>query len=73
MKRKIELLEDFDPRPLEFRGTAKNNLPKLLSEVEGEKLCISLLLDPQCHEEISATHHPDDNSLPSISNLKSTI
>ena len=26
-KRKLALLNDFDPRPIQYRGTAKNNLP----------------------------------------------
>ena len=28
-KRKIPKVEDFDPRPSEFRGLARDNLPKL--------------------------------------------
>ena len=73
VKRKIELLEDFDPRPVEFRGSAKSNLPKLLTEVEGKKLCISLLLDPIYCEERATNLQPDAYSIPSVSNLKSTI
>ena len=73
VKRKFELLEEFDPRPVEFRGSARSNLPKLLNEVEGKKLCISLLLDPTYSEEKTTTQQPDDYSIPSVSDLKSTI
>ena len=31
-KRKLKQLEYFDPRPLEFRGTAANHLPALLQK-----------------------------------------
>ena len=31
-KRKLTPLEDFDPRPAHFRGTARDNLPDLLNE-----------------------------------------
>jgi len=44
-KQKISKMEDFDPRPSEFRGLACDNLTKLLSDVEGKQLCISLLLE----------------------------
>ena len=46
-KQKIPKVEDFDPRPrpCQFRGLARDNLPKLLSDIDGEQLCISLLLD----------------------------
>ena len=44
-KRKLEPLEDFDPRPVEFRGIACANLPALLEKIHGEQLCISLLFD----------------------------
>ena len=46
-KRKLEPLEDFDPRPMEFRGTAANHLPDLLQKLSGENLCVSLLFDPK--------------------------
>ena len=35
-KRKIPKAEDFDPRPCQFRGLARDNLPKLLSDNDGE-------------------------------------
>lgn len=47
-KRKIQPVEDYDPRPPEFRGTASDRLPALLEEIRGEHLCISLLFDKKC-------------------------
>ena len=59
MKRKTKPLEDFDPRPPEFRGNASMLLPDLLKKVKGEQLCVSLLLDPSfCHwDDTPATTH----------------
>ena len=39
-KRKIKHVEDFDPRPPEFRGLAANPIPDLLDKVRGEQLGI---------------------------------
>ena len=36
----------FDPRPPEYRGTALQYLPRLLEQVKGKGLCVSLLFDP---------------------------
>lgn len=44
-KRKVKLLEDFDPRPVGFRGHARERLPELLEKIRGEQLCVSLLFD----------------------------
>ena len=35
VKRKVTTLKDFDPRPPQFRGTAKDQLPQLLSQLKG--------------------------------------
>jgi len=49
-KRSYQKLEDFEDRPVEYRGTVKDNLPSLLDKIRGEQRCISLLLDPSfCH------------------------
>ena len=42
-KRAVEPLEDFDPRPMQFRGSACDHLPALLEKTHGEQQCISLL------------------------------
>ena len=41
VKRKVKLLNDFDPRPPEFRGQIQNRLPSFLQKVKGEELGIS--------------------------------
>ena len=46
-KRKVVAVEDFDPRPVKYRGTVKGRVPALLDKIRGEGLCISLLLDPK--------------------------
>ena len=43
--RKIKLLEDFDPRPPEFRGQIQSRIPAFLESMKGEQLFISFLLD----------------------------
>lgn len=45
IKRCLQLLEEFDPRPIELRGTANERLPKLLDKLHGKGLSISLSLD----------------------------
>lgn len=46
-KRTLKPLEEFDPRPVQYRGTAKDHLPALLDKLHGKGLCISLTLDPK--------------------------
>ena len=45
-KKQPELLEEFDPRPPEFKGTATANLTTFLDNTKGRNLGVSLLLDP---------------------------
>ena len=44
-KRHLQPLEEFDPRPVELRGTANERLPELLEKLRGKGLGISLSLD----------------------------
>ena len=46
-KRTLKPLEDFDPRPMEYRVTANDRLPELLDKLCGKGLCVSLTLDSQ--------------------------
>ena len=75
-KRKYSKLEEFDPRPVQYRNTAKDNLPSLLESVRGQGLCISLLLDKRlCVTDTSipsssTTHIPQ---LPDDATLNRTI
>lgn len=71
-KRKVKLLENFDPRPPEFRGDAASRLPEFLDKVRGEQLGISLLLDSHfCSSSVNpqATVH----SIPNTQSLKETV
>ena len=45
----MKAVEDFDPRPVECRVTASQNLPDFLNKICDKQLCISLLLDPSFH------------------------
>ena len=76
-KRRLEPLEDFDPRPDKFKGTAKNALPALLNDLRGEELCISLLLDsnlcPNDGATLSSSSAPTSTNLPSIEKLKKSV
>ena len=42
-KRSLKPLEEFDPRPVELRGTANERLPELLDKLHGKGLSISSL------------------------------
>jgi len=74
-KRKIQQLEDYDPRPLEFRGTASLKLPELLHEVKGKGLGVSLLLDTDyISSDLSVVQQqPDGFSVPNDQDLQRTI
>ena len=51
IKKNIKQVENFDPRPESFRGTAMQELPEL-QKLKGEWLCVSLyLLDSQYQVE----------------------
>ncbi len=69
-KRRISITEDFDPRPIECRGTAQSLLPALLDSIRGESLGVSVLFDPKyCHQTMPVTH-PD---VPATSAIKKTV
>ena len=73
-KRKLVAVEDFDPRPPKYRGTAKEHLPELLEKVRGQGLCVSLLLDPNVrHWDNSVVATPSTPLLPGRSGLADTI
>ena len=69
-KRKVTLTEEFDPRSVEFRGTAPSLLPALLDSVRGESLGVSVLFDSaHCHKSLS--HGSPDP--PTLSAIKQTV
>lgn len=47
-KHQLLSLADFDPRPIEFRGTTNERLKDFLGKVRGKGLGISLLFDSEC-------------------------
>ena len=74
VKRSIKPVEEFDPRPPEFRGTASSRLPDLLQKVKGEQLCVSLLLDSSCcHGENSTIPAQTSSHLPDTASLLDTV
>ena len=70
--RKYDLLENFDPQPTQYRGTAKDHLLALLDKVRGKGMCISLLYD-ESYQNSSIADSPADTTLPSTDSLKQTI
>ena len=70
VKRPVKLLEDFDPRPAEYRGKAKSYVPGLLKKVKYDHLGISVLLDADYNDEVL---QPSSYSLPNVNALKDTV
>ena len=65
-KRKVRCVEDYDPRPPEFRGSTVQRLPALLQRLKGQQLCVSLLFDPECRQDTSdEVQNPSSHNLPS--------
>ena len=72
-KRKFSSLEDFDPRPPQYQGTARSLMPNLFNKVRGKGLCISLLLDPSTRRWRSSAPTEASFSIPDMTQLKQTI
>ena len=70
VKRKRKQIKDFDPRPEECRGNAKQLVGTLLENVSGESLSVSLLFDEQCCQSSLLS---SDTSVPSTPNIKETV
>jgi len=69
-KRKLTLMEDFDPQPEDCRGTAASHLPTLLDSLHDESLGVSLLFDPQCCQKTIPLTQP---GVPDTPSLKETV
>ena len=74
-KKKIKPIEDFDPRPEQYKGTAASRLPALLDSVRGQELCVSLLFDEKCqhwgvNQDVAAA--ASSVHIPKISELRDT-
>ena len=72
-KRTVEPLEDFDPHPVEFRGSASEHLPDIVDKIHGEQLCISLLFDKAFCYWDSSTTAPSNPTPPSAAALRITV
>ena len=72
-KKRPKLLSEYDPRPTEFRGTAKDRLPALLESIRGQQLCISLMLDEKCCAKESDVLESPECHLPSNEDLKQSV
>ena len=73
VKRKIHQLNDYDPRPSEFKRSACGELPKFLKKIKGNNLGISLLLDSEYIESQSTLLQPSGYNLPADGELKRTL
>ena len=70
VKRKIKSIEDFDPTPPEFRGSAASRLSEFLENLQGEQLCVSLLFDSQCRRaNLKWSDHPSSYYMPDINQI----
>ena len=76
-KRKIQSVEEFDPRPPEFQGTASKRMPEpFLEEIRGDNLCVSLLCDRKCRHwdaDKQDLNQPSGHSIPADADLKTTM
>ena len=70
IKQTLQPTEDLDPRPEEYRGTAKNHIPNLLKKVKGDHLGVSILLDEDYVDQGSQTLEPSTFDLPDVAALR---
>lgn len=76
VKRKIKVLDDFDPRPAEFRVQIQSRIPAFLQRVKGEELGISFLLDSSLQQTLATPDSvgtDDDNLQGSIAAFKDSL
>ena len=67
-QRKVELLplEEFDPRPRKYRGSAPARLTEFLGKVRGKGLGVSLLFDPSTQYWSATEQPPSESPSPSL-------
>ena len=68
-KKKVKLIEEFDPRPLGYRGTAFSRLPTFLNSVCGLNLCVYLLFEESCQHWSDHDKYNKDPSVTSVANI----
>ncbi len=76
MKRNIKLLEDYNPRPTEYRAEIHCRIPSFLEKVRGEQLAISFLLDSSFQQSRStpaSVDINDENLQVSVAAFKDTL
>ena len=75
VKRKIKPMEDFDPRPPEYRGAVTSRLQDLVEKLRGEPLCVSFLFDSKCQHSDNdlSLAQPSSHNSPDATGLKCTI
>lgn len=76
-KHTYQSLVNFDPRPEEFRGTAKEQLKGFLANVKGRGLGVSVLFDSDCRvwnsDSISQITPMNESRLPSKSDITKRV
>ena len=73
VKQELQPTEDFDPRPEEYGGTAKNHIPNLLKKVKGNYVGILLFLDKDCVDQGSQMLEPSMFDLPDVATLRRAV
>ena len=70
-KHELEPINDFDPRPHEYKGTVSQKLQCFLEAMKGKDLGVSVMFDEnlQIWEEDAEAPEPDKFDLPSNSDL----
>ena len=72
---KLESMENFDPRPIEYRGNAQLQLNQLLKQVKGKGLCVSLMFDPSTctQRDLELVSPSKDDIMKQVENLKEKL
>ena len=72
-KAKYTSVHYFDPRPIQYRGTAHTQLETFLCKMKGKKLGVSLLFDPSFSVLSTEKSVPVATYLPNKQQLKESI
>ena len=72
-QRDLQPMEDFDPRPLKYKGTASSQMKEYLKKVRGKGLGVSVLFDPSIRYWRSEQQEKSTPQLPTSSRLQYSI